>query len=83
MYKVYISRLVVVRSLVVPHVRHVCMLLTFVMLNMRHAHLGPIYMGYSKVKATYIWSLGYGFTCTITIGCAELKLLFVFFLYNY
>ena len=40
MYEGYISRLVVVRYLVRPHVRHVCVLLPFVRPYVRHAYLG-------------------------------------------
>ena len=43
-YKGYVRGSVVVQSLVIPHVWHVCMLLPLVMLNIRYAHLGPTYI---------------------------------------
>ena len=64
------------RSLVVPHVRHVCVLLPLVMLNVRHARLGLYIWVSLKGKATHIWSFGYSFVCAITTGCVGFKLSF-------
>ena len=90
MYEGYVSRLVVVWYLVVPHVRHVymllplvrphiryvCLLLPLVMPHVRHAHLG-LYIAVSlKGKTTHIWSFGCSFTCTTIMGCAVFRLLF-------
>ena len=50
-YTIYMgnfSRLVVGQSLVMPHAKHVYMLLPLVVLSVRHAHLGPTYMGNSE-----------------------------------
>ena len=62
MYESYVSRLVVARYLVMPHVRH--------------AHLG-LHIGVSlKGTTTRIWSFGFGFACAITMRCAGFKLSF-------
>ena len=52
MYKGKVSRLVITWSLVVSHVRHVCVLLHLVVLNVRHAHLGLHIWVSLKVRAT-------------------------------
>ena len=44
-YEGYVSHSVVAGSLRIPHVRHICMLLLLIMLNVRHVYLGPTYMG--------------------------------------
>ena len=44
-YEGCISRSVVEQSLVIPNVRHVSVLLLFVLLDMWHVTLGPKYMG--------------------------------------
>ena len=67
-YEVYISRLVVVQYLVMPHVRYVYMLLLLIILCISHAHLG-LHIGVSlKGRTTLIWSFGCGFASTTTIG---------------
>ena len=40
MYEGYISRLIVVQPLVMPDIRHACVLLSLVMPHVRHVHLG-------------------------------------------
>ena len=76
MYKVYSSRLVVVRYLVMPNVRHVCMLVPLVMPHIRSAHFGLHMAGSMKGRTTHIWSFGCGFACATAMGCAGFKLSF-------
>ena len=90
MYKGYVSRLVVVRYLVMPHIRHVyvllplirphikhvCVLLPLVRPNVKHARLGLHIAISSKGRTTRIWSFGCGFICATAIGCAGFRLLF-------
>ena len=76
MYKGYISCLVVVQSLVMPHVRYVCVLLPLVIYNIRHTHLGLHIWVSLKGRATCIWSFGYDFACAITMRYAGFKLSF-------
>ena len=76
MYEGYVSRLVVVGYLVMPHVRHVCVLLPFVMPYVRHARLG-LYIAVSlKGRTTFIWLFVCGFACATAMGCAGFRLLF-------
>ena len=75
MYEGYISLSVVGRSLVMPHGRHVCVLLTLVILNVRHVHLDLHIWVSLKGRATCIWSFVCGFAFSITIRCAKFKLL--------
>ena len=76
MYKGCVSRLVVVRYLVMPHVRHVCVLLPLVRLHIRHTHLGLHIAVSFKGRTTCISSFGCGFTCATAMGCAGFRLLF-------
>ena len=76
MYKGYVNRLVVVRYLVMPHVRHVYELLPLVMPYARHAHLGLHIAVYLKGRTTHIWSFGCGFACDTAMGCPGFRLLF-------
>ena len=56
MYQGCISRLVVVRYLEMPHVRHMCVLLPLLKPHVRHAYLG-IHIAVSlKGRTTHIWS---------------------------
>ena len=83
MYKGYVSRPVVEQPLVMPQVRYMCMLLPFVMLHVRHAHLG-LHIGVSlKGRTTRIWSFCCSFAYANTIGHAYFELLFgiIIFLY--
>ena len=43
-YEGCVRRSVVAQSLVMPHVRQVCVLLPLVILSIRHEHLRPTYM---------------------------------------
>ena len=75
-YKGYVSRPVVAWPLLMPYVRHVCVLLHLIMPHVKYAHLG-LHIGVSlKGRAVRIWSFGCGFACAITMACAGLKLLF-------
>ena len=90
MYKGCVSHSVVVRYLVMPHVRHVyvlqplvrpyvkhvCMLLPLVRPHVRHAHL-DLYTTFSfKGRTTRILSFGCGFACATAMRRAEFRLLF-------
>ena len=90
MYEGYVSRLVVVLYLVMPHVRyvyvllplgrphlrHVYMLLPLVRPHVRHVHLGLHIALSLKGRTNHIWSFGCGFACATTMGCAGFRLLF-------
>ena len=73
MYKGFISHLVVVQYLVMPHVRYVCMLLPLVRPHVRHEHLGLHIVVSLKGRTTHIWSFGCGFACATTMGCAGFR----------
>ena len=76
MYEVYVSRSVVGRSLVIPHVRHMYVLLPILMPYIRHVLL-VLHIGVNlKVKTTHIWSFGCSFAYATTIGCDVFKLSF-------
>ena len=60
--------------LIRPYVRHVCMLLPFMMLYIRHAHLGLHTAVSLKGRTTHIWSFGYGFVCATRMGCGGFRL---------
>ena len=75
-YEAYISHLVVVWYLGMPHIRYVCMLLPLIVLYVRHAHLGlPIWVRL-EARTTRIWSFGFGFVFATAMGCSGLRLLF-------
>ena len=76
MYEGYVSRPVFVRFLIMPHVKHMCVLLPFKMLNIRHTHLGLHTWVSLKGRAICIWSFGYNFAYAIKMGCAGFKLSF-------
>ena len=90
MYKGCVSCLVVVRYLVMPHVRlvyviqplvrphvrHVYVLLPLVKPHVRHARLG-IHIAVSlKGRTSRISYFGCGFACATALGCAGFRLLF-------
>ena len=76
MYEGYASRSVVARYLVMPHIRHVCVLLPFVMPHTKNEGSG-LYIAVSlKSRTTRIWPFGCSFACATTMGCARLKLPF-------
>ena len=59
-----------------PHVKHVYVLLPFVMFHVRHKHLG-LHIAVSLVGImTQILPFGCCFFCAITMGCAGFELLF-------
>ena len=67
---------VVVRYLVMPHVRHVYMLLPLVRPQVRHACLG-LYIAVSlKGRKTRIQPFGCSFACATAMGYAGLRLIF-------
>ena len=66
-YEGYIILLVVAWSLVMPHVRLVCVILYLVMPHVRHAHLGLHIWLNLRGRTTCIWSFGYGFVCATTM----------------
>ena len=72
----YINRLVVARPLVMPNVRHVCVLPPLVMPHVRHVHLGLYIVVSLKGRADCIWLFGCYFACTTTMGYAGFKLSF-------
>ena len=76
MYKGYVSHLVVAWYLVMPHIRHVCMLLPFVRFYVRYAYLGLLIAVSLKGRTSHIWSFGCGFACATIMGCAGFRLLF-------
>ena len=90
MYEGYVSRLIVVWYLVMPHVRHVyelqpfvrpyvkhvCVLLPLVRLHVSHVRLDLYIVVSLKGRTTHIWSFGCGFACATEMGCAGLRLLF-------
>ena len=89
MYDGCVSCSVIVRYLVMPHVRHVYVLLllirphikhVYILLplvrpHLKHARLGLYIAVSSKGRTTRIWSFGYGFACTTAMGCAGFRLL--------
>ena len=76
MYKGYIGHPVAAQSLVIPHVKYVCVLLPLVMPYVRHAHLG-LHIGVKlKGRTTRIRSFNFNFACATIMGCAGFKLLF-------
>ena len=89
MYEGCVSYLVVVWYLVMPHVRHVYvllplvrpyvrhvyMLLPFVRPYVRHAGLGLHIAVSLKGRTTHIWSFGCGFACATAMGCSGFRLL--------
>ena len=90
MYEGFISCLVVVWYLIMPHlrhvnvlmtllrrlVRHVCMLLLFVRPHLRQACLGLHIAISLKDRTTRILSFGCGFAYVTAMGCAGFRLLF-------
>ena len=76
MYKGYVSRSVVAWNLVMPHVRHVCVLLPLVRPHIRHVHLGLHIVVSLKGRTTRIWSFGCDFACAPAMGYAGFRLLF-------
>ena len=59
-----------------PHVRHMYVLLPFVMPHIMHVHLG-LYIGVSlNSRTTRIWPFACGFASTTAMGCARFKLSF-------
>ena len=64
------------RYLVMPHVRHVCVLLPLVRPHVRHARLGLHIAVSFKRRTTCIWSFGCGFACATEMGYAGFRLLF-------
>ena len=76
MYEGYISCSVVVWYLVMPHIRHMYVLLPLVMAHVRHAHLGLHIAVSLKGRTTRIWSFVCGFACDTTIGCVGFRLSF-------
>ena len=72
----HVRHVYVLLPLVRPHVRHVYMLLPVVMSHVRHAHLGLHIGDRLEYRITHIWSLGCGFACATTMGCAGFKLSF-------
>ena len=74
MYEGYVSHLVAAWYLVMPHVRHVYVLLPLVRPRVRHAHL-DLYIAVSlKDRTTLFWSFGSGFACATKIGYAGFRL---------
>ena len=90
MYEGCVSYSVVVQYLVMPHVRHVYMLLPLVRPHVRHVyvllpfarphikytHLGLHIVISLKGRTTHIWSFGCGFACATAMGYAGFRLLF-------
>ena len=90
MYEGYVSCLVAVWYLFMPHIRHVyvllpllrphirymCVLLALVMLHVRYARLGLHIAVSLKGGTTRIWSFDCGFTCAAAMVCAGFRLLF-------
>ena len=75
-YKGYVSCPVVAQPLVMPHVRHVCVLLPIVMPHIRYMDLDP-YIGVSlKCRTTCSWSFSCGFAYATAMGYAGFKLSF-------
>ena len=62
--------------LIRPHIRHVCMLLPCIRPYVRHAHLGLHIAVSLKGRKTRIWSFGCGFDCATAMGSAGFRLLF-------
>ena len=75
MYKGCVSCLVVVQYLVMPHVRHLCVLVPLVRPQKRHKYLGLHIVVSLKGRTTCIWSFGCGFACATIMGCAGFRLL--------
>ena len=72
----YVSYLLVVQPIVMPHIRHMCVLLLFVMPDLGHVRLGLHIAVSLKGRTTCIWSFSYGFVYATTVGCAGFKLSF-------
>ena len=68
--------MVVAQYLVMPHVRHICVLLPLKVLHVRYAQLG-LYIGVRlEGRTTRIWYFGCGLACATTMGCSGFKLSF-------
>ena len=94
MYEGCVSRLVVVRHIVMPyiryvyvlqplvrpHVRHVCVLLPLVRPHVRHARLGLHIAVSLKGRTARIWSFGYRFRLCY---CNEICWVQTIIWYNY
>ena len=76
MYEGCVSRSVVVRYLLMPHVRHMCVLLSLIRPHIRHACLGLHIVVSLKGRTACIWFFGCGFACATATGCAGFRLLF-------
>ena len=76
MYEGCFSRPVVVQHLLMPHVRHLYVLLPLVIPHIRDAHLG-LHKGVRlKGRTIEIWFFGCNFACAAKIRCGGLKLSF-------
>ena len=75
-YEGYVGHLVVSQCLLMPHVRHVYVLLPFVMPPIRYARLGLHIVVSLKGRTTDIWSIGCGIACATTMRCAGFRLSF-------
>ena len=72
----HVKHVYVLLPLVKFHVRHVCVLLLLVMPHVKHAHLGRHIAVGLKGRTIRIWSFGCSFTCATTMGCAGFRRLF-------
>ena len=59
-----------------PYIRHIYVLLPFVIPYIRHVHFGLHIAINLKGRTTCIWSFGCGFACATTIGCVGFRLSF-------
>ena len=76
MYEGCASPSVVVRYVVMPHIRHVYVLQPSLRPHVRHARLGLHIEVSFKGKTTCNWSFGCGLTCTTSMECVGFRLLF-------
>ena len=75
-YKGFVSGPVVAQPLVMPHVKHVYVLLPFIMPYIKHAHLGLHIRVKLKGITTVIWFSDCYFAFASTMGYAGFKLSF-------
>ena len=72
----HVRHVYALQPLVMPHVRHVYMLQPLVRPHVRHARLGLHIAVSFKGRTTHIWSFACGFACATAMGCAGFRLLF-------
>ena len=71
----HVRHVCVLKPLVRPHVRHVCVLQPLVRPHVMHARSGLHIAVSLKGRTTRIWSFSCGFTCATAMGYTGFRLL--------